>query len=148
MKRPPTQKQVSAGGVVFKKPVSGIRICLIARRVNSRIIWCLPKGHVEKGESLEQTALREVREETGISGSTLSSLGSIRYSFFDLESGRRILKSVYFFLIRYRKGKTRDHDHEVEHVQWFPVSKALKHALYPSERKVLKKAVRVLEQLK
>lgn len=112
------------------------------------MIWCLPKGHIEKGESLKRTALREVREETGISGEALSSLGSIRYSFFDLESKRRISKSVHFFLIQYHTGKLADHDNEVEDARWFQISKALKCVEYPSEYKVLKKAVRKIGQLK
>ena len=75
--------QVSAGGVVFKKASSGIRMCLIGRRKNGAMVWCLPKGHVEKGEGFARAALREIREETGLSGSILSSLGSIKYQFFD-----------------------------------------------------------------
>ncbi|MBI3999257.1 MAG: NUDIX hydrolase [Candidatus Omnitrophica bacterium] len=140
--------QVSAGGVVFKKSATGIRVCLIGRRMNGQIVWGLPKGHVEKNESLEQTALREVREETGISGSTLSPLGFIQYSFFDLESKKRIFKTVHFFLICYLKGKLNDHDDEVEFVRWYSAKEALNRAEYPSERQVLRKAIGKLKQHK
>ena len=110
------------------------------------MIWCLPKGHVEKGEKLEATALREVREETGIVGSVLNSLGSIRYSFFDLESQKNVFKTVHFFLIRYERGKLTDHDDEVEYARWFPVEQVLKRIEYPGERAILNKAIKKLSR--
>ena len=138
---------VSAGGVVFKRTGSNTRVCLIARKSNGRMIWCLPKGHVEKGEKLERTAIREVREETGISGAARAPIGSIRYTFFDLESKRRVCKTVYFYLIHYLKGKLSDHDDEIEYARWFPISKALKQLEYEGECKVLRKAILILRQL-
>jgi 8-oxo-dGTP pyrophosphatase MutT (NUDIX family) len=136
--------QVSAGGVVFRSLASGFRICLIGRRKASRIIWCLPKGHVEKGESLKEAALRETREETGITGSLLNSLDAIQYSFFDLESQKNVNKTVHFFLVRYEQGKLSDHDDEAEYARWFPMDQALKRIEYPGERAVLRKAVKRL----
>ncbi|MBI4394901.1 MAG: NUDIX hydrolase [Candidatus Omnitrophica bacterium] len=141
-------KQVSAGGVVFKKSPDGLKICLIGRRRNNQIVWCLPKGHIEKDESLEQTALREVKEETGISGSSVSPLGYIHYSFFDLESKRYVFKIVHFFLIRYQKGRLADHDDEVELARWHSLEEAIRRAQYPSERAILRKAAKKLRQYK
>ena len=138
---------VSAGGVVFRGRGPDARICLIARKSNGRTIWCLPKGHVEKGEKLERTAIREVREETGISGAARAPIGSIRYTFFDLESKKRVFKTVYFYLIHYLKGKLSDHDDEIEYARWFPISKALKQLDYEGECKVLKKAILMLRKL-
>lgn len=112
------------------------------------MIWCLPKGHVEKDESLEQAATREVKEETGISGSLISPLGFIQYLFFDLESKQHVFKTVHFFLMLYQKGKLADHDDEVELAHWFPIEKALKGIQYPSERVILKKAIAKLKRLK
>lgn len=140
-------RQISAGGVVFRLLDSGFRICLIGRRRTGRIIWCLPKGHVEKGEPLKATALREVREETGVRGSIFSSLGSIQYSFFDLESRKNVFKIVHFFLIRYGRGRLSDHDDEVEHAKWFSVEGAFKRIEYPGERAILNKAVKKLSNL-
>ena len=137
-------RQVSAGGVVVKRAGPRFYICLIARRKGLQKVWCLPKGHVEKGESLARTALREVKEETGISGKVLSGLGSIRYTFFDLEKGRLTAKKVHFFLVRYESGTFSDHDDEVESVRWLLPARALRLAEYPNERVVLRKA---LEQI-
>ncbi len=149
MKTPPRSLyQVSAGGVVFKKFSSGVRLCLIGRRKNGRIIWCLPKGHIEKGEKLSATALREIREETGISGSIFSSLGFIKYRFFDLESKKIIFKTVHFFLVNFLKGKLSDHDGEVEYARWFQIPEALKCVEYKGEYNVLSKAVKKLRRLK
>ena len=140
--------QVSAGGVAFKPSRSGIRLCLIGRRRNGEIVWCLPKGHVEKRETHSEAALREIREETGIFGAILSPLGLIKYRFFDLESKKLIFKTVHFFLVKYLKGKLGDHDNEVEYARWFRIPEALRRVEYVSERKVLQKAIKKLEQLK
>ncbi len=139
--------QVSAGGVVFKHSNSGPQICLIARRNKNQIIWCLPKGHVESEETLEDTALREVREETGFLGTLLSPLGYITYQFFDSPSKKRIFKKVHFFLIRYKSGKMTDHDDEVELVRWFPYEEALEMIEYKGEYDILKKGVKKIESL-
>jgi len=106
----------------------------------------LPKGHVEKGEKLSRTALREIKEETGISGSILSSLGFIKYRFFDLESKKLVFKTVHFFLTNFLKGKLSDHDDEVEYARWFTVQEALKRVEYKGEYNVLKKAMKKLRQ--
>jgi 8-oxo-dGTP pyrophosphatase MutT (NUDIX family) len=135
-------RQISAGGVVFRLWKSDFQICLISRRKSGRLIWCLPKGHVEKEEPLKSAALREIREETGISGSVLHSLGSIHYSFFDLESRRNILKTVHFFLVRYERGTLSDHDDEAEDAKWFSIGEAQNRLEYPSERAILNKAIK------
>ncbi len=139
--------QVSAGGVVFKYANSDIQICLIARRQKNKLIWCLPKGHIEPKETLEDTALREVQEETGLLGTIQSPLGYITYQFFDPSTKKRIFKTVHFFLIRYISGQTSDHDDEVESAGWFSVKEALDLIEYEGESDILKKGVREIESL-
>ncbi len=137
--------QTSAGGVVFKYLNSTLRICLIARRNKDRIVWCLPKGHIEPKETLEETALREVQEETGLSGSILSPLGFITYQFFDISTKKKIFKKVHFFLVRYTDGNIKNHDDEVEEARWFPLSDAQRILEYKGEGDILKKAAKKIE---
>lgn len=139
--------QVSAGGVVYQHIHSDLKICLIARRNKNKIIWCLPKGHVEPEETLEETALREVQEETGLSGSILSPLGYITYHFFDPSTKKRIFKKVHFFLIRYERGSMTDHDDEVEAVNWFSVPDALDQIEFEGESDILKKGIEHIKRL-
>lgn len=138
-----SQKQVSAGGVVVKKTSAGETcICLILRDAHGREVWCLPKGHVEQGENFEQAAIREVREETGVSARVVKPLKGISYSFFDHESKERIFKTVHFFLMEYIEGSLDDHDDEVKRAEWVPVSKILSQMCYPSEREVVELAMK------
>lgn len=141
-----SQKQVSAGGVVFKKCASEICISLILRDAGEREVWCLPKGHVERGESFEEAAVREVREETGILARIVKPLRDIRYSFFDHESKSRIFKTVHFFLMECQGGALEDHDDEVKRVEWVPVSRVLLQMCYPSEREVVELAMENVNQ--
>ena len=79
----------------------------------------LPKGHPDPGETLEQAATREVREETGLTAEPIERLGEVRY-WYTL-AGERVLKSVTFFLFAYRSGSVEDHDDEVESAEWVPL---------------------------
>ena len=166
-----TQRQLSAGGVIVRYQDAHPEVCLIHRRQNGRGVWALPKGHVEHGEALTTTAVREVREETGLSGEVVASLGSITYWFtpphvtaapvpstrrrtsargagFTVKGEQaRCFKRVHFYLLRYRTGQTRHHDPEVEHAVWWSLDEALKKLSYENERKVLRKAQRDLAPL-
>jgi len=136
-------REVSAGGVIYRKRAGAIEIALI--HVGNR--WGLPKGHVEKGESNSDAALREVREETGLEGRMRKKLGDIRYSYRDKRTGRepiRIYKRVYFYLLRYLKGDVRDHDHEVDEARWFPIEEAIQTLKFATERRMVKRALAVL----
>jgi 8-oxo-dGTP pyrophosphatase MutT (NUDIX family) len=136
-------REVSAGGVIYRKHAGAIEIALI--HVRNR--WGLPKGHVEKGESNSDAALREVREETGLEGRMRKKLGDIRYSYRDKRTGRepiRIYKRVYFYLLRYLKGDVRDHDHEVDEARWFPIEEAIQTVKFATERRMVKRALAVL----
>ena len=142
-REPRTVNEVSAGGVIYRRTGSGVEIALI--HVRSR--WGLPKGHVEEGERLEQAALREVREETGLEGKLARKLGDIRYSYRDkTKQGEaiRIAKRVHFFLMRYISGDVRDHDHEADDARWFPIDQAIKQLKFATERKMVHRAITLL----
>jgi 8-oxo-dGTP pyrophosphatase MutT (NUDIX family) len=144
MTRPgPIKRQVSAGGVIFRKNNSSIEIALIA--VKGGNVWCLPKGVIDKGESAEIAAVREVSEETGLQGRIIEKLGEINYWYYIKEEEARCRKTVHFFLIEYESGETSQHDFEVDLVSWFPIEDALKKANYKGEREIIEKAEKILK---
>ena len=133
-----SQRVISSGGVIFRTVNSQFDVALISRGK----VWCLPKGLIEMGETAEETALREVREETGLEGEIVNRIGEISYIFF---KRRRYFKMVHFYLIRHIGGSISNHDFEADRVKWFPISEALKILTYPNERKILKKAEKILK---
>jgi len=136
-------REVSAGGVIYRKQAGAVEIALI----HVRHRWGLPKGHVEEGESMNETAIREVREETGLEGRVSKKLGDIRYSYRNkTPDGEliRIYKRVYFYLLRYLKGDVRDHDHEVDEARWFPIEEAIHNLKFATERRMVQRALAVL----
>lgn len=139
-----TVREISAGGIVYRRNRGVIEVALI--RVRNK--WCLPKGHVEEGEAVQETALREVREETGLEGRVVAKLGDITYWYTNkTKEGEaiRIFKRVYFYLIRYLKGDVRQHDQEVDEAEWSPIDKAIVSLVYPTERKMMRKALTFLK---
>ena len=140
-RRLPIQDAVSGGGVVWRRTGSdGIEVILCGRRVDG--VWSLPKGTPDFGESIEQTAVREVREETGLEVRIGESLGSIRYWF--TADGVRYHKQVHHWLMEPTGGDLADHDHEFDDVEWVPISEARRRLTYKDERGVLDGASRVL----
>jgi len=138
-----TVKEVSAGGVIYRRNADAFDTALIY--VRNR--WGLPKGHVEEGERVEEAALREVREETGLEGKLIRKLGDIRYSYRDKNKKNEpihIYKRVHFFLLRYVKGDVRDHDHEADDARWFPIEEAIKQLKFATERKMVHRALSIL----
>jgi 8-oxo-dGTP diphosphatase len=133
-----TRFQISAGGMVCRRnPAGEIEVALIATQEGNR--WGLPKGLVEEGESLEETARREVREETGLKAEVLEQLEPIEYWYWWDENGEKVRyhKKVYFFVMAYRGGDITQHDFEVEKVRWFSIDEAIKQASYRTEREEL-----------
>lgn len=139
-----TRFEHSAGGVVVRGEPGSYEVALAARRTRKGdLAWGLPKGLVEPGEDPERTAVREVREETGLEAEVRAPLGDISYWY--VWDGDRVRKRVSFFLMEAVGGDTSLHDHEMEEVKWFALSDGLHVANYRSERDVLRKAVEKLE---
>lgn len=128
----------SAGGVVFR-PSGGsgaIEIVLVGRTREQ--LWALPKGTPIVGETREMTALREVREESGIIGSIVNEIGEISYSF--TRKNRLIQKQVFHYLMLAVGGSVEDHDHEYDEARWFPLSDVERALSYENERAIARQA--------
>jgi 8-oxo-dGTP pyrophosphatase MutT (NUDIX family) len=140
----PTTKEVSAGGVVYRHADDGsIEVVLASRRTRrGQLAWGLAKGGIESGESKEQAALREVREETGLTADIEADLGDTKYIY--VWDDIRIRKTVHFFLMRHTGGDVDDRDDEMEEIRWFPLERAIKRAAYRGERDMLVKASELL----
>jgi 8-oxo-dGTP pyrophosphatase MutT (NUDIX family) len=139
----PTKREISAGGVVYRRDGDEIEIVLASRRTRrGELAWGLAKGGIEENESPEEAAVREVREETGLLAEIEDSLGETRY--FYVWEDVRIRKTVHFFLMRHTGGDIDDRDDEMEEVRWFPLERALKRAAYRGERDVLGRAAEIL----
>ena len=131
------EREFSAGGLVVRS-FRG-RPFLAAVRVKGGTVLALPKGHIDPGESAEQAAKREVREETGLDAEPVEKLGDIRYWYS--RGGERVLKVVSFYLFRYRSGSVRDHDHEVDSAEWVPLEEAPRLLAYKGEREMAEAAL-------
>jgi 8-oxo-dGTP pyrophosphatase MutT (NUDIX family) len=132
-----TERETSYGGVV----VRGDEVMVIVPRGRHRVLG-LPKGGPMDGETPEQTAAREVREETGITARVERRLGQVDYSY--RRGGRRIDKTVHFYLCVFEDGDTADHDHEVDDARWIPLREARRRLSYPGERRMIEQALSIL----
>lgn len=138
--------QTSAGGVVYRLTPKGPEVVLIS--VKGGKVWTLPKGTVDEGEKLEETALREVSEETGLKAELEDRLGEITYWYYLVQEKARCKKTVHFYLMRHTGGSTRGHDHEVDNAAWFPIREALGATTYKGDREMLEKAAEKLKGMK
>jgi len=126
--------ETSFGGVA----VRGSDVLVITPAGRHRIT-ALPKGGPLAGETGEQTAGREIREETGITVEVGERLGEVSYVY--RRDGRRIRKTVHFYLCSFVSGSTDDHDHEVDDARWIPLEQALTALSYPGERRLIARAL-------
>lgn len=144
-------KVVSAGGLVFRHSGDLVETLLCARvrhgyqSEDAPLTWRLPKGTPEHGETVEETARREVREETGVHVNVLAPITSIRYFFVGHDDGVRYDKTVHFYLMEPSGGSTADHDAEFDVVEWRSYEQALDLLEYDNERDVLKAARSLIE---
>ena len=138
------ENPVSAGGVVCQMNGGRLETVLCGR--SQPVRWSLAKGTPDDGETLEQTALREVREETGLEVEIDGALGSIDYWFADRGKDVRYHKTVHFYLMAPVGGATDQHDPEFDVVQWFDAEEALKTLAYANEVHVLQRALDLIAE--
>lgn len=143
----PVVDETSAGGLVVDVHEGRAYTAVIARRNRAgRLEWCLPKGHLEGEETAEQAAVREIEEETGITGQVLLHLATIDYWFAGHD--RRVHKVVHHYLLEALGGELtieNDPDHEAEDVAWVSLSRVAAQLAYPNERRVVATARDILE---
>lgn len=154
-------REISAGGVVVKRAGEGWEMAVIepqteassarpARKTSQKVVLALPKGLVDPGEKPEQTALREVGEETGLIATPITKLADIKYVYVRSWGDRqRVFKIVSFFLLRYRSGKiddvSREMRVEVRRAFWIPLEEAPRKLAYRGERDVVRRAQQYLK---
>ena len=126
---------VSAGGVVFRRSKDDIEVVLCGRKSDD--FWGLPKGGSEAGESIEETALREVCEETGLKPQLVSNIGTVNYWFSLPANNTKFHKSVHYYLMTEDGGSIDNHDWEHDRVEWFPLNEALKIITHKNDANIL-----------
>ncbi|MDR3360514.1 MAG: NUDIX hydrolase [Bifidobacteriaceae bacterium] len=143
----PVVEEVSAGGLVVDAIGGVAHAAVIARRNRGgRLEWCLPKGHVEAGETPPEAAVREILEETGIAGQVIRHLGSVDYWF--VGRANRVHKVVHHYLLSAQGGELtadNDPDAEAEDAAWVPLAELRERLAYPNERRLVQLARRVLD---
>jgi 8-oxo-dGTP pyrophosphatase MutT (NUDIX family) len=140
------RREISAGCVVYRRTDSLIEVALIQPK--DRKAWALPKGLIERGEAPEAAAQREAREETGLSGTIVAKIDTIKYSYMAKweRLPTRVFKIVTFYLSKFTGGDPSLHDQEVDRVEWFPIDMAITSASYPQEQAILRKAKELIEK--
>ncbi|GAC1413386.1 MAG: hypothetical protein NVSMB53_10970 [Gemmatimonadaceae bacterium] len=138
--RVPVKEQVSAGGVVFRRDKGAVEVVIVS--VGGQHRWQLPKGLVDTGENPVVTAVREAREEGGVSSEVVEPIEMIEYWYVGLDNGIKVRfhKRVHFYLLRYLAGDTKDHDWEVNEARWVPIEDAAAQLAFANERRVMEKA--------
>jgi ADP-ribose pyrophosphatase YjhB (NUDIX family) len=135
--------ETSAGGLVVDH-AAGTAAVIGRLDRRGRLLWSLPKGHIEAGETAEEAAVREVEEETGIIGRVVAPLGTIDFWF--VAEDRRVHKTVHHFLLRALGGELSDEDVEVSEVAWVPLGELESRLAYADERRLIRRATELLEE--
>jgi 8-oxo-dGTP pyrophosphatase MutT (NUDIX family) len=141
-------REFSAGGVLVRREGAMWLLAAIRPAGKPPGTWALPKGLIDEGEAPEQTAAREVAEETGAEGELAGKLGDIRY-VYSRRGGERVSKVVSFYLLRYAGGElgaiAPEQRREVSEARWLPLARAPRLLAYPGEREIAEKAIALLE---
>ena len=137
------EREFSAGGVLVRVIRGRPMLAAIRPRGKPEGLWALPKGKIDPGERPEETAIREVREETGVEGTLVEKLGDVKYTY-TRRGGERVFKIVSFYLLRARLGRIGRIDDamriEVEEARWLPLAEAPRLLAYGGERQMAAKA--------
>jgi len=138
--------EFSAGGIVYKKEKG--KLFILVSQHSQHHGWVFPKGLIgdkKNGEKKEETALREVKEETGAKGKIIKTLEPVTYWY--VWKGEKIKKTVYYFIMEYVEGDITDHDFEMENVKWVEEDKVLETLTYKGDKEVFKLAQPHLKEL-
>jgi 8-oxo-dGTP pyrophosphatase MutT (NUDIX family) len=142
-KKPGRVEETSAGGLIVDRSGGTPRAALIGRLDRRGTMkWSLPKGHIEPGETPEQAAEREIREETGIEGRVLAPLGTIDFWF--MLQAQRVHKTVHHFLLEAQGGALSDADSEVDEVSWVPLDQVVDRLAFEDERRLMNRLPELL----
>lgn len=142
-RRMPVQRAVSAGGVAVRQGAAGHEVVICGR--DSDRVWGLPKGTPNEGESLEEAAVREVSEETGLKVEIIKKVGVAEYWF--ARNGIRYHKWVHHYLMRTTGGSTADHDSEYDRVEWLPIEEAIRTLTFDNDKKIVEQVRAELGEL-
>ncbi len=144
-----TLREFSAGGLIWRRPHPGAKAEVVLVKPAGKETWVLPKGGLESKETVEQAAMRECEEETGLRVSIDRPLGEVTYFYARRESPSgplyRIFKRVSFFLMHFQGGDPSRHDDEIQDVKWFRIDDAMRKASHRNERELIVKAASLLE---
>jgi len=137
---------VSAGGVVYRMQDGEVDVVICGLNSSNGWIWGLPKGTPDPGETMEETAIREVTEETGLKVTLEALIDSIQYWFVRPNDGVRCHKTVYFYLMNPAGGSFSNHDHEFDEVRWASIEKSRGTLTHQNEINILDKAIEIVLQ--
>jgi 8-oxo-dGTP pyrophosphatase MutT (NUDIX family) len=138
----PTERATSCGGIIVRRTADDSEIVLGRRtREGDRVTWSLPKGTPDNDETAEQTALREVTEETGLEVRIVAPVGPIQYFF--TQRGKRIHKTVHYYLMEATGGDMANHDHEFDEVAWVTIAEARALMSFSTERDIVEQALSI-----
>jgi len=139
-----SEKAIAAGGVIFRNTNVSLEIVLVSR--NKDNLWALPKGRPENEETPAETAIREVKEETGLDVEIIEYIGDVKYSFMDSKR-KKIDKVVQYFLMIPVGGCFDQHDQEFDDVNWYDVHYASKILTHKNQVHIIDKAVKIVQSL-